>query len=88
MKGLLCVTILNHDTLQALMVLLFSGADVVAARYTNKILKLPILCYHKSVMLCVHCNFTRNIKIAFIITCVKIMFVRWWAGEVGACSMC
>lgn len=86
-KSLLCVIILNHDTLRALT-LPFFGADVVTPRYTNKILKLPILCYRKSVMLYIHCNFTSNIKIAFVITCVKIMFVRRWWAEVRGVFRC
>lgn len=89
-KRLLCVIILNHDTLRALMFALFGGggADVVTPRYANKILKLPILCYHKSVMLYIHCNFTSNIKIAFVITHVKIMFVRRWWAEAGGVFRC
>lgn len=65
-KRLLCVIILNHDTLQRFWV-------CVITRYTKKAyFMLSQKCYVEYYVVYIHCNFPSNIKIAFIITCVKI----------------
>lgn len=71
-RELWCVIILSHDTL--------GGNNIfgmcyykIYARYTKKAyFMLSQECYVEYYVMYIHCNFPTNIKIAFIITCVKI----------------